>query len=76
MPSLFTIEKVCIACNITLSQFFDSSFFNSEQLVQHYKIEEILNLLSTNEKELVLTYICGLLHVLPETKKEDKSNEL
>ena len=76
MPSLFTIDKICSACNITLSSFFDSSFFNSSQRLQYCEIEEVWNFLSDTEKELALTYICGLLHITPKIEKEDKTNGL
>lgn len=76
MPSLFTIEKICLACNITLSQFFDSSFFNSSKQRQYCSAKEIWGSLSDVEKELALAYMCGLLHITPKIKKEDKVNGL
>ena len=51
LPSLITLEKICIALGVTLSQFFQES--NSENLTEEQKKNTISALsLETNEKVL------------------------
>lgn len=73
LPSLDTLEKICNAFNITMSEFFNSELFET-----HKKAKELyLSLwqeLSTNDQEKVLIYIHGLLH--KEIRKEDFKNDL
>lgn len=73
MPSLYTLEKICLAFNITLSDFFDSEFFRyTPNLKEHYV--ELWKELSKSDKKKVLIYMHGLLH--KEIKKEDFQNDI
>ena len=56
LPSLITLEKICTALGVTLSQFFQEG--NSENLTE--KVLGIWNDLSTNEQETVMSMLRGL----------------
>lgn len=59
LPSLITLEKICTALGVTLSQFFQEG--NSENLTEKQK--KVLGIwidLSTNEQETVMSMPCGL----------------
>lgn len=61
MPSLYTLDKICIAFNITMSDFFNANDFNSK----NNEKELFLSLweeLSATDHEKVLIYMHGLLH--------------
>ena len=59
LPSLITLEKICTALGVTLSQFFQES--NSENLTEKQKeVLQIWNDLSTNEQETVMSMLRGL----------------
>ena len=59
LPSLITLEKICIALGVTLSQFFQES--NSENLTEEQEeILRIWNDLNTNEQETVMSMLRGL----------------
>ena len=54
LPSLITLEKICTALGVTLSQFFQEG--NSENLTEEQKeVLGIWNDLSTNEQETVMS---------------------
>ena len=54
LPSLITLEKICTALGVTLSQFFQEG--NSENLTEKQKeVLRIWNNLSTNEQETVMS---------------------
>ena len=60
LPSLITLEKICAALDVTLSQFFQEG--NSENLTEKQKeVLRIWNNLSTNEQETVMSMLRGLL---------------
>ena len=57
LPSLITLEKICTALGVTLSQFFQEG--NSENLTEEQKeVLKIWNNLSTNEQETVMFFLC------------------
>ena len=57
LPSLITLEKICVALGVTLSQFFQEG--NSENLTEEQKeVLKIWNDLSTNEQETVMFFLC------------------
>ena len=59
LPSLITLEKICAALGVTLSQFFQEG--NSENLTEEQKeVLKIWNDLSTNEQETVMSMLRGL----------------
>ena len=59
LPSLITLEKICTALGVTLSQFFQED--NSENLTEKQKeVLGIWNNLSTNEQETVMSMLRGL----------------
>ena len=59
LPSLITLEKICTALGVTLSQFFQEG--NSENLTEEQKeVLGIWNDLSTNEQETVMSMLYGL----------------
>ena len=59
LPSLITLEKICTALGVTLSQFFQEG--NSENLTEKQKeVLGIWNDLSTNEQETVMSMLRGL----------------
>ena len=54
-----TLEKICTALGVTLSQFFQEG--NSENLTEEQKeVLGIWNDLSTNEQETVMSMLRGL----------------
>ena len=54
LPSLITLEKICTALGVTLSQFFQEG--NSENLTEEQKeVLGIWNDLGTNEQETVMS---------------------
>ena len=67
VPTIYNLEKICSAFNISLSQFFNCDLFDSKKDTQLYI--ELWNKLCPNDKEKVLIYMHGLLH--REIKKED-----
>ena len=59
LPSLITLEKICTALGVTLSQFFQED--NLENLTEKQKeVLGIWNNLSTNEQEKVMSMLRGL----------------
>ena len=59
LPSLITLEKICIALGVTLSQFFQEG--NSENLTEKQKeVLGIWNNLNANEQETVMSMLRGL----------------
>ena len=67
LPSLITLEKICVALGVTLSQFFQED--NSENLTEKQKeVLGIWNDLSTNKQETVMSMLRGL------RKKENSSS--
>lgn len=58
MPSLYTINEICLAFGISLSTFFNSNLFEESETAMYIKS---YNRLSTQNKEKVLIYIHGLL---------------
>lgn len=73
LPSLDTLEKICKAVNITMSEFFNSELFETCQHAKKLYIA-LWQELSANDKEKVLIYMHGLLH--KEITKEDFNNDL
>ena len=68
LPSLITLEKICAALGVTLSQFFQEG--NSENLTEKQKeVLRIWNNLSTNEQETVMSMLRGL-------RKEENSSSI
>ena len=62
LPSLITLEKICIALGVTLSQFFQEG--NSENLTEKQKeVLGIWNDLSTNEQETVMSMPVSYTHL-------------
>ena len=57
LPSLITLEKICAALGVTLSQFFQEG--NSENLTEKQK-EVLWNDLNANEQETVMSMLRGL----------------
>ena len=59
LPSLITLEKICAALGVTLSQFFQEG--NSENLTEKQKeVLGIWNDLNVNEQETVMSMLRGL----------------
>lgn len=59
LPSITTLEKICSALDVTLSQFFLGE--NAKNLTeQQNEVLEIWNNLSTNEQEIVIAMLRGL----------------
>ena len=71
IPSIPTLEKICAAFDITLSQFFDSELFQKSKTPLFIELWDKLDSL---KKEKVLIYIHGLLS-LP-ISKEDLENDI
>ncbi len=67
VPTINTLIKICNGLDITLSQFFDG--LNDKKLNNQEEIINLWNLLNVHEKELVLTYMHGLLHKTPPEKE-------
>ena len=72
MPSLYTLEKICNAFGISLSDFFDDEIFQQANTKKPLYLS-LWNSLSKEDREKVLIYMSGL------SKKEileDIKNEL
>ena len=72
VPTIYNLEKICSAFNISLSQFFDCDLFDSKKDSQLYI--ELWNKLHPSDQEKVLIYMRGLLHI--EITKEDLKDDL
>ena len=72
MPTIYNLQKICGAFQMTLSQFFDSDLFHQENKTQLYT--SLWNQLSQSDQEKVLIYMYGLLH--KEIRNEDFKNDL
>lgn len=72
LPTLYTISKICEALDISLSDFFKSSFFDNT-LVSTTQYQKLWDSLSNSDKEKVLIYMHGLTHTIP---KEDFKNDI
>ena len=59
LPSLITLEKICTALGVTLSQFFQDEPLAGLTDAQK-EILKIWNNLSTDEQEIVLAMLRGL----------------
>lgn len=73
LPSLETLEKICKAINITMSEFFNSELFEINTKSKELYIA-LWQELSATDKEKVLIYMHGLLH--KEITKEDFNDDL
>lgn len=59
LPSLITLEKICKALDVTLSQFFREE--NPKDMTEsQIEVLEIWNHLSANEQEVVIAMLRGL----------------
>lgn len=72
VPSIYNLQKICNAFQITLSQFFNSTLFQQDVTTSIYI--ELWNQLSIPDKEKVLIYIYGLLH--KEIRNDDLKDDL
>lgn len=72
IPTIDTLQKICGAFGISLSQFFDSKLFYDKEKDRLYS--ELWKKLKSDDKERVLIYIHGLLR--KEIKNEDFKDEL
>ena len=59
MPNLYTLNDICKAFNITLSDFFHCDLFDTVNNSDNYI--QLWEQLNNEEKEKVLIYINGLL---------------
>ena len=57
-PTIPTLQKICEAFDITLSQFFSRDFGEMTSNQSEYMYE--FNLLTPHEKEVALAYIKGM----------------
>lgn len=74
MPNLYTINKICSALDISLSDFFKSKLFGYTQDSDNI-YTTLWSRLHESEREKVLIYMYGLLHEkIPQ--KEDNTNDL
>lgn len=73
LPSLDTLEKICKAVNITISEFFNSELFKTCQYTKKLYIA-LWQELPMDDKEKVLIYMHGLLH--KQIHEEDIKNDL
>ena len=73
LPSLDTLEKICNAFNITMSEFFNCEIFETHKITNELYVS-LWNELPPSDQEKVLIYIHGLLH--KEIRKEDFKNDL
>lgn len=59
LPSLITLEKICAALDVTLSQFFQED--NQKDMTEtQTEVMEIWNDLSADEQEVVMAMLRGL----------------
>lgn len=58
MPTIYTLDKICSALNITLSEFFQDD--QTDNVNQNFFC--LWEQLPASDKEKVLIYIHGLLH--------------
>lgn len=73
LPSLDTLEKICNAFNITMSEFFNCELFETHKTSNELYVS-LWNELSRSDKEKVIIYMHGLLH--KEIHKEDFNNDI
>lgn len=74
MPNLYTINKICDALNISLSDFFKSELFDYKIKTDNTHIM-LWSKLREQDREKVLIYMYGLLHEeIPQ--KEENDNDL
>ena len=73
LPNLYTLEKICTALNISLSDFFKSDLFNCK-IHSDDSYRQLWNQLPSGDKEKVLIYMYGLLRL--EIPKEGLKNDL
>lgn len=73
LPSLDTLEKICNAFNITMSEFFNCELLETQKITNELYIS-LWNELLPSDREKVLIYMHGLLH--KEIKKEDFENDI
>ena len=60
MPNLYTLNEICNAFNITLSDFFRCELFETINYADNYI--QLWKELNNKDKEKVLIYMNGLLH--------------
>ena len=68
VPTIHNLKKICDAFEITLSQFFDNKLFNNQDNKELYI--QLWNDLADTEKQLVITYMHGLLKRPINAQKE------
>lgn len=66
VPSIYTLERICDALGITLSQFFSTHDDTYELTADQKQVIDLYIQLSPDDKRLVVTYMQGLLKILPE----------
>ena len=74
VPTIYNLEKICNAFEITLSQFFDSKLFNKQDNTELYI--QLWRDLHESEKQLVITYMHGLLKRPIDTHQKEGYNDL
>ncbi len=70
IPSIMTLSKICDAFEISLSDFFDCDLFSTTKKDKDNYFLRIWNMLSPEDKKLVLNYMSGLAHILPFEKSD------
>lgn len=70
LPSLGTLEQICQAFDITLTQFFAADGEPVLLTEQQRKLIENFSTLEVHQKELVEAYINGLLELPMPTNKD------
>lgn len=60
IPTIHTLNKICIGLGISLSHFFTA--FDNHLNPQQQSFIDMWNQLNTDEQNLVIAYMSGLLH--------------
>lgn len=71
IPGINTLQKICKAFQISLSDFFNSELFSSVSEPVYTKLWSMLN---EDDKEKVIIYMYGLLHMT--IPNEDFENDI
>ena len=63
MPNLYTLDKICKAFGITMSEFFqDAAQSNTQEATSNESFYRLWEELPDSDKQKVLIYMYGLLH--------------
>ena len=68
VPSVFTLEKICNALGVSLSEFFSTTTEQYDLTTDQHEMLDLYIQLQKPDKERAIGYLQGLNKIVPEQK--------